>query len=138
MGISWSDEELEVLRRVYPNEGTAGVVDALKQAGYHRSKSGVCKARKRYGITPRFPRIADAMSQYNIARKSERATSRGKRAPPSLDPMRPFTPDTIETILWFAQRGFTAEGIARELHRPASVIRDALRQTKEQQTKKEK
>lgn len=130
MGIPWSSEELDILRRVYPNEGTSGVIEALRRAGYHRTKSGVCKTRKRYGISPQFPRIAEARRDYDMARKSGKTTPRGKRASPSLDPMRPFTADTVEIICWFAERGFTPEGIARELHRPASVIRAALRKQK--------
>lgn len=46
----WSEEEIQILQRVYPEEGVDAVVAELQLKGYHRSREGVVKYVTKLGI----------------------------------------------------------------------------------------
>lgn len=50
---TWKEEEIQILRRVYPEEGVDAVVNALRLRGYHRSRDGVGKYVTKLGIANR-------------------------------------------------------------------------------------
>lgn len=113
----WTDEEKRILREAYPYEGARGAINALRLAGFPvRTPRSIQCAARYYGIQA-LPDMHGAI------RHGDR---RHPAQPMNLSPTRPVTPDSVELVHWFAQRGFTPEKIAKEINRPLSVVRELL------------
>jgi hypothetical protein len=108
----WSDEEIRILDATYPHHGAYGVRQELRKAGYERSIDSIY-------------RIAKQRRTRKIIKRTRKPAPR--KAPEiDISPMRSITPDSIELVHWFAERGFPPHGIAKEINRPVEAIHKAL------------
>ena len=114
----WDDEEIRILREVYPYEGVRGVISALQSAGFPvRTPRSIQCAARYYGIQV-LPDMHGAIRHSDRRRPAQ---------PLDISPTRAITPDSVEIVHWFAERGFPPHGIAEEINRPVEAIRKALR-----------
>jgi len=118
----WSDEEIRILREVYPTEGIYGTMDALEEEGYTRGLKAVGAAARRYGV-----QVDSEAKRQHLAAGQVRRYQSERREPLDISPTRAITPDSVEIVHWFAERGFPPHGIAEEINRPVEAIRKALR-----------
>lgn len=148
---AWSDEELAILKRVYPDHGRNAVQEALREAGYYKSLHDISTAsqahrlrRRGYFWSPEEERIlrdhlnkkpkqvqcllADAgyhRSYGGVRRKLERERAAMSDKGP-YDPNRPLTDTAVWLILSFTADGFGVDEIAKEINRTPEVIADVL------------
>ena len=109
-GTRWSDEEKYILDTCYPKGGIQEVLDALARIGIERSPDAVARmARSR-----------------KLRTEKRRPRTYACNNPVLLT--RPITPDTVEIVTWFFQRGFSPTSIAKELNRTAADVTKILRQ----------
>lgn len=117
----WSDEEIRILREAYPTGGISGAMVALEMAGYSRSPNAIGMAAVRCGVRMTPEACKRSRSDGQLRRYEE-----GRYRAEPLSPDRPMTPDSVELVHWYAERGFSARRIAKEINRPVEAIRKAL------------
>lgn len=142
---AWSDGDLGILKRVYPDHGCRAVYEALRKVGRERTLGAIGAAAVRYNVrrngyfwAPEEERIlndhwADGAKSvqralkaagYDRTLKSIKGKVEANGGTCGRD--RPLTETSIWLILDYADDGFGVEEIAEEINRTPEVIADVL------------